>query len=102
LAKKGQVHRARSWTIPILPIVGIAAAPVTGYAIGYALQGDWVSAVKQLGGFAGIRADNGQFNFGVLMQNMGPVVIGMVMHKLASKLGVNRMLASAGLPVIRF
>jgi hypothetical protein len=36
-----------------------------------------------------------------LMQGVGPIVVGVFVHKLASKLGINRGLARAGVPFLR-
>lgn len=37
----------------------------------------------------------------LLVQGLGPVLLGMLIHKGANKLGINRMLARAGVPLLR-
>lgn len=41
------------------------------------------------------------FSFSRLAQGWAPILIGFGVHKLANKLGVNRMIARAGVPWIR-
>jgi hypothetical protein len=45
---------------------------------------------------------DGKIKFGYAIQKLyGPLAIGFAAHTIASKLGVNRMLARAGVPFIR-
>jgi len=45
--------------------------------------------------------DSGNFNVGLLMRSYGPVLGGVVVHKLAGMAGVNRLIANAKIPLIR-
>ena len=51
-------------------------------------------------GFTGIGSD-GKFNFANLRQGLMPIAAGFGVHTLASKLGINRAIARAGIPFIR-
>jgi hypothetical protein len=50
----------------------------------------------------GMNTETGKWMPEYLVQGMGPVVAGILAHKLASKLGINRALAGAGIPLLRF
>lgn len=51
-------------------------------------------------GFTGVGSD-GRFNFGNLRQGAMPIAAGFIAHMVASKLGINRALGRAGIPLIR-
>jgi hypothetical protein len=87
-------------TVPIAPIAGILGAPGVGYAINAAIAGNYTEVMKNLQSLAGING-NGQFDFNLLKINMTPIVAGMLVHKVASKIGINRTLAAAKVPFLR-
>jgi hypothetical protein len=89
-------HKKHSMTIPIAIVAGFIPPAVGVW--------DRRSDPKQMGNFAlaaftGI--DNGRFNPAALRYGALPVAAGFLAHKIASRLGVNRALASAGIPLIR-
>jgi hypothetical protein len=49
----------------------------------------------------GYEPRNKSFNLMYMKDGTLPIVGGLVVHKLASKLGVNRMLSQAGVPLLR-
>jgi hypothetical protein len=51
-------------------------------------------------GFTGIGTD-GKFNLGNLRSGLLPVASGFLVHMFAGKLGINRAIARAGIPLIR-
>jgi hypothetical protein len=56
--------------------------------------------MKNLSSLVGV-GSNGQFDFNLLKINMSPIVAGMLVHKLASKIGINKTLAAAKVPFLR-
>jgi len=52
--------------------------------------------------FAGINTwDDNRFSFAVLMKGWTPIIAGIIAHKLANTLGINRTLARMGIPLVR-
>lgn len=49
----------------------------------------------------GYNTDTRAFHWDVFMESYGPILVGFVVHKLASRLGVNRAMAKAGIPFVR-
>lgn len=102
MAKKKATRRGgKGFTLPVALLAGLAPA-----------LGQEISAYKS-GGFGGVLqwtsllttgydpADN-QWKPGVAMQYFyGPLAVGYVAHKLASRLGINRALGQAGVPIFR-
>ena len=94
--KKGYRRRKR-YTIPLAVVGGMISVGVgvwdrrsSGTAMANYLQQ----------GFTGITPGGG-FNMGNFRLGLFPVMGGFIVHTLASKMGVNRALGRAGLPVIR-
>lgn len=96
-------RRAKKTTIPLAVVAGFAPLAV-----------DTINTVRDPNqGFGqiphvlgwhllGINTwDNNKFEFGRLVKGWSPIIAGIVAHKLAGKFGVNRMLASAGVPFLR-
>lgn len=104
MAKKRKTRSKKSFTIPIMPLAGMAPGLIYGYKRGK--EYGWEEGVRSLvGAYTGYHqyADGtGVWSFKNLMRGAVPLGIGMVAHKLMGKLGVNRALGSAGVPVIRF
>jgi hypothetical protein len=44
---------------------------------------------------------SGNWHIESLVKNLSPMVAGVATHKIANKLGINRALASAGVPYLR-
>ena len=98
--RKGHSKRA-GMTIPLAVIGGLIP-----------MATDVLSAYKAAGAegalghvslcTTGYDPSDGQWKPAFAMQKLyGPLFLGSMVHKLASKLGVNRMIASAGIPLIR-
>lgn len=111
MAKRKRVSRRRTvyravrsrtgkLTLPIFPIAGILGAPYMTFAIQNAFSGNFTAALGNLKGMVGI-SSNGQFSSQLLRDNMTPIVVGLLAHKGASMLGVNRILAQSKVPLIR-
>ena len=105
LPRRKKRRSARKFTLPIAPIAGLAAGLI-GPAQ-YAMAGNYTFAVDQLAynytGIAGIAEGTPHFNPEGLTRGLLPLVIGGLVHKFVggAPLNLNRMLASAGVPVIR-
>lgn len=90
-------HHSKKFTIPVA-LVGGFIPPVLGV---WNRRND-VNAMTGFlrAGFTGI-GDDGNFNFLNFKYGLVPVATGIVIHALASKMGVNRLLARSGIPLFR-
>lgn len=97
-------RRSKKFTIPIAPIAGLAIALAD--PVDEAIKGNTTRALKIIGArFTGIdaRQDPYTFNIEELKRGLLPIVVGGLVHKFVggAPLNVNRMLAAAGVPVVR-
>lgn len=98
---KAKHHRKAGMTIPLAVIGGLVPMGVDvvqAYKIG--------GAEAALGHVSmcttGYDPSDGKIKLGFAMQKLyGPLFLGMMVHKVAGRLGVNRMLSRAGVPVLR-
>ncbi len=96
----------RGFTLPVAPIAGAIGAFATQAPSGRSLVSDLSSGnysgflydAKEL--FTGVDA-NGKFRADWLMKTYAPLAIGLAVHIAASKLGLNRLLGRAKVPVLR-
>ena len=93
----------RKFTIPlavVAPVIGILAKPAE-----LAIDGNYEGAAAELGArLTGYNYQSGVFDFMYMVKNTGlPLVVGLLVHKFIGgpPLNANRMLANAGVPVIR-
>lgn len=86
-------------TIPLAPVLGVIAMPSLQNAAVAALNGNAEEALNQAAGILGMY--RGSFSVDRLLDNMRPLFLGIVIHIMASKLGVNRVLGRAKVPFIR-
>ena len=97
MAKKAK-GRKKTFTLPLLILAGLAP----GLYNMWAFRNGGVSAVVGQAGRIYLGYDvTGERNFGNLRYGTLPIVAGVLGHYLASKLGINRALGRAGVPVIR-
>jgi hypothetical protein len=94
-------HRSKAgFTLPIAVLAGFAP-------LGFNAIKDYRDGGLQVLGkglvlrTTGMNTDTGKWMPEYLMQGLGPIVAGVFVHKLASKLGINRALAGAGVPFLR-
>ena len=100
MAKKKR--RSRKMTIPLAPIAGLAAG--LAWPIEAAVNGDLHLALRRLGlRYTGFDPETGAFDINALKDGVGPLIVGLLVHKFVggSPLNLNRMLASANVPFIR-
>jgi hypothetical protein len=95
-------HRSKAgMTVPIAVLAGFAPLAI-----------DCLEMVNRYGikevphalayNLAGINTWEGnKFDIRLLAKGWAPIIGGLVVHKLASKMGFNRMLAQAGVPFLR-
>lgn len=101
MAKARAKHRSQSMTIPVAVIAGFA--PMASYVLSRYQSGGASGALSGLCvATTGFDTTSGHFDWKLLASNSGPVVLGILAHKLAGRLGVNRALANAGVPFLRF
>ncbi|MBA7531061.1 hypothetical protein ES705_23272 [subsurface metagenome] len=102
MAKRRKKKRAkRKFTIPIAPIVGLAAG-LAG-PIKDLMDGEPEYAVNKLKySYLGLTPDN-VFKAEALMSGLFPLIMGGLVHKFIGgpPLNLNRMLAQANVPIIR-
>lgn len=101
MAKKGKPkRRGGGFTLPLAVVGGFVPLAV------HAVDDYQVGGITHLGkGIAvrttGYMVDTGKFELKYLSQGLFPILAGLVVHKVASKMGVNRALARSGVPFFR-
>jgi len=97
-----RAYRRIRHTKKTLPIAVIGGAVGTLYpAIQQGLSGNFQGALVELVKTAGVDLNSGSFDFGLLVSRLTPIVGGVLAHKLAGWIGVNRALGRSGIPLIR-
>jgi len=98
--KKGK-HRRGQTTIPLAALAGWA--PLVANVIGGFRVGGAEKALDHLSaGMTGYSFQSGVWSPKyALYWGVGPIFLGAAVHKIAVRLGVNRMLAAAGVPWLR-
>lgn len=98
--KSKRRHKA-AFTIPTAIVAGFAPLAYHayyGYRSGRGIEGVLHYAAADFGIDTD---DNGKFHLEWLMRGISPIIVGMLVHKVANGLGINRMLSRAGVPFIR-
>jgi len=92
-----KVRRKKSMTVPLAVVGGFVPTALgvwnrrsSATAIGQYLQAGWTGVDS-----------TGHFNLANLRAGAIPAIAGMIVHMLASKMGINRMIAAARIPLIR-
>jgi len=105
MAKKKSTKKRRSSKKFQLPLALVA--PIGLLATKTVRQGDPEAAMNHLtGALTGYRPDWKErgwkpWHFERLKEGSVPILLGAVVHKVATKVGINRALSSAGVPWIR-
>lgn len=95
-----RVRRRPGLTIPVAPIMGFTAAmyPIAELAI----NGDYKGAITEASlRFTGYDPYTGSFAAYKLKEGLLPILMGFLVHWVAGKIGINRALGRARIPVIR-
>lgn len=89
----------RSFTLPLLVVAGI----VPGISRMWDSKAGGLTGVTNTASqiYLGYNPTDGSRNFSNLKYGTLPIVMGILGHFLASKLGINRALGRAGIPVFR-
>lgn len=103
---KKRVNRKPKFTIPIAVAAGFAPGVSAIYAHrGNGIEGMTAEASRIYLGWAGTNrfGYNDTIGFHPYLLKFGtlPILAGILVHKFAGRLGVNRMLSRAGIPIIR-
>lgn len=107
MAKKKRRGR-REMTIPLAPVLGLAAGLASSRTgpspIKYLMDGNYEYAIAAAAqNYLGYDPIKGKFDVNYLQAGLIPLILGGVIHKYVggSPLNVNRVLAAAGVPLIR-
>lgn len=93
-------RRSHGMEIPLAPLAGLMAG--TYDLINPLMQGNFRGVGENLAyRYAAYDPWKHKFSMGGLSQGLFPLVAGVMVHKLANKIGVNRLLRSSGIPLIR-
>ena len=93
-------HSRPGFTFSTAVVAGFAPM-VVDVIHGYQTGGFSSASNDLLANLTGYDARSKSWSFGTLMRGLGPVVLGVLVHKGANKLGVNRAIARAGIPFFR-
>ena len=98
--KNGRPHRKKSFTLPVAILAGVApGAIMTVNAFKtYGTTGGAIYAGKI---YTGYNIDSNKFNLADMRYGTLPVLVGFLVHKVASAIGINAAIARAGIPVLR-
>lgn len=100
MAKPKKKRKARSFTIPVAAVAGIAGSlyqPVEAVMAGQPL----IAFERFIRGFTGFSPKNKDFVPARLLLGWGPLLLGVGGSVAASKLGLNKKLGSARVPFFR-
>lgn len=98
------VHRRKKtgFTLPLAAIAGFAPLVHTAYDEGWKIGGLEGVGNQVLYGMTGYAMYRREWNFDGLRRGLLPIIGGLLVHKyIGGKLGINRMLSRAGVPIIR-
>lgn len=100
MAKKKTARRTHSFTIPVAVIAGLAPGAYRAYE-GFSTDGIRGLAYRLSNDFTGFDPYQKKFNLFEMKYGLGPLLLGVAVHKVAGKLGINRALGRAGVPFLR-
>jgi len=91
-------YRKPKMTIPVAVIAGFAPLAVNGAT--WVRDMGWVDGLGTAAStLTGYNLSTGTWNAANLRFGTLPIIIGIVLHKIANKAGINRQLARTGLPI---
>lgn len=102
MARKKRRRGGRKFTLPIAPLAGLAAGLAKPAEL--AMAGDiYHAATRAARNYSGFDPSVNKFKVEWMMEGLLPLVVGGMIHKFVGgpPLNINRMLASAGVPVLR-
>lgn len=98
---KAKAHRRRAgMTLPVSVIAGFVPLGVAAMD-GYKYNG-WSGVGKRVSlGLTGYNTEDRKWYPGEMVKVTAPIIAGILVHKFAGKIGINRALSQAGVPFIR-
>jgi hypothetical protein len=99
-ARPRRRSHSKGMTLPVAVLAGFAPLGVAALE-GYQYNGAKGLAKRVTMGMTGYNIEDKKFYPQEMMKVTGPIVLGLLVHKLAGKLGINRALAGAGVPFLR-
>lgn len=100
MAKAKRRRSKGGFTVPVAVLAGFGPM-ATDVIHGFQTGGITSAANDLLANVTGYDARSKTWSFALLAKGMGPVLAGVMVHKLAGKLGINRALGRAGVPFLR-
>lgn len=102
LGRRKRKRGSRKFTIPLAPVLGLAAGLAKPLQFLLAGQAEY-AVVEATRNYTGYDMQTGQFWAPNLMKGLFPLAIGLLVHKFVggAPLNANRMLAAANVPIIR-
>lgn len=104
MARRKRRRGARKFTLPLAPILGIAAGTNAWGAWNNFARGEFADGIEKVtAAFTGYSTKSMNWEPTRLMHGLLPTVIGIMVHKFVGgpPLNLNRSLASAGVPFLR-
>lgn len=101
MAKTAKRHKAAGMTLPLAVIGGLV--PMGVDVLGAYRVGGVQTALEHVSlCTTGYDPSDGKMKLDFAFKKLyGPLLAGFLVHKVAGKLGVNRALAKAGVPILR-
>lgn len=102
MAKEKKRRKKKGFTVPLAVVAGFM--PIVGNYQRIRGQGftQGKAAVEAAGAITGYSVNSSKWSFQTLREGGSwGILAGMIVHKVASRVGINRALASAGIPFIR-
>jgi len=101
---KAKRHARAKTTIPLALVVGFA--PMVTRFLTNATKGEGIeyAGKRALEDLTGYRVEDGKWSLGgdhTAKYGLYPILVGLVVHKLANKVGINAALGRAGVPLLR-
>jgi hypothetical protein len=100
MAKTKTRHGKKQFTIPIAIVAGLAPGAATTYQ-GFKAGGAKGALQELAGCMIGFDDYSHTWNFAKTRWGLQPLIGGMIIHKIASMVGLNKAIAAAGIPFIR-
>lgn len=92
--------RAKKMTFPLAVIAGIA--PGVSAVVTTATSAGWQQAARTAGFiYTGYDYTTNKWSLRNMQLGLMPLAVGVIIHKVAGMLGINRALAATGIPLIR-
>jgi hypothetical protein len=97
-----RAHRKAKMTIPLALVAGLVPTAIYCYEGAKASSVPWSEVSHRLTmRVTGYDRVNHKWDAGELMRGWTPIILGMLVHSGANKLGINRQLSRMGIPLLR-